>query len=40
MRIPIDHVQVTSGIDVGELNVLSGSRGSDHFPVFCRWEVR
>lgn len=39
-RIPIDHVLTTDGIEVGELKILSDSHGSDHFPVYCRWDVR
>lgn len=39
-RIPIDHVLVTGEIEVGELKVLSDAHGSDHFPVWCRWEVK
>lgn len=39
-HIPIDHVLVTKEIEVGELKILSDSHGSDHFPVFCRWNVK
>jgi len=40
IRIPIDHVLATQDITLGDMHVISKTHGSDHHPIYCRWDQK